>query len=211
MAAEFSDFCPDITELLSLIPENQCVQWTLAELPPLPHARSANGRVVLLGDAWHAMVPHAASGGTSALEDAAVLAVCLTHAWKSGHGADAASTWYEALRKPRVERMQKASKDGVGFLSAGGEEKRKRDELMKKVMEFEGRALEEKMGKNENTSTGGLASGIEGDEYDSNADVDRGDMWAPFPSPPYLLWLYGFDAVGETAKWLRENVPVPSR
>ena len=206
MAAEFSDFCPAITELLGLIPEGECVQWTLAELPPLPHARSADGRVVLLGDAWHAMVPHAASGGTSAVEDAAVLAVCLTHGWKHGKSAGEAGTWYERLRKPRVERMQAASKDGCGFLSAGGEEKRRRDELLGLMMQVEGRELEERMGRGEGAVDGTVGEGECGSG--SDAEVDRGDMWAPFPTPLYLLWLYGFDAVGETAGWLRENVPV---
>jgi salicylate hydroxylase len=47
----FADFCPEVVELLSHI--DGCVKWTLAELPPLTTCRSANGSVVLLGDAFH--------------------------------------------------------------------------------------------------------------------------------------------------------------
>jgi salicylate hydroxylase len=55
---DFQDFCPEIVELLSHI--SSAVKWTLAELPPLETCRSENGRVVLVGDAFHAQIPHIA-------------------------------------------------------------------------------------------------------------------------------------------------------
>lgn len=57
---DFGDFCPEVRQLLQHI--DGCVKWTLAELPPLETCRSENGRVVLIGDAFHAMLPHTASG-----------------------------------------------------------------------------------------------------------------------------------------------------
>lgn len=51
---DFQDFCPQVKELLSHI--DGCVKWTLAELPPLPTCKSENGKVVLIGDAFHAYV-----------------------------------------------------------------------------------------------------------------------------------------------------------
>lgn len=48
----FSDFCPEVVELLKNV--DMCIKWTLAELPPLPTCRSDDGTVVLLGDAFHA-------------------------------------------------------------------------------------------------------------------------------------------------------------
>ena len=60
MQQEFSHFCPEIRELLSHV--DRCIKWTIAELPRLQTFRSDNGRVVLVGDSAHGMVPHAASG-----------------------------------------------------------------------------------------------------------------------------------------------------
>lgn len=38
----------------------ECSKWRVAELPPLPHWTSKSKKVVLLGDAAHAMIPHVA-------------------------------------------------------------------------------------------------------------------------------------------------------
>lgn len=54
--AEFADFGPEVVELLRNI--DTCVKWRQAELPPLETCRSENGRVMVIGDAWHAMLPH---------------------------------------------------------------------------------------------------------------------------------------------------------
>jgi len=56
-------------------------QWRLWPLQSLPHLRSAGemvfGRIALLGDAAHPMLPYLAQGAGMAIEDAAVLAQCL--------------------------------------------------------------------------------------------------------------------------------------
>jgi salicylate hydroxylase len=78
-------------------------QWTLHTLPPL-HAW-AHGRVVLLGDAAHPMVPYLAQGGALALEDAVVLAGCLHATADPGSGL----ARFEALRAARARRVQAAS------------------------------------------------------------------------------------------------------
>jgi salicylate hydroxylase len=52
VSEEFSNFCPEVRELLDKM--DRSIKWTLAELPPLSTCRSENGRVVLMGDAWHA-------------------------------------------------------------------------------------------------------------------------------------------------------------
>jgi salicylate hydroxylase len=78
-------------------------QWTLHTLPPLP--AWAMGRVALLGDAAHPMLPYLAQGGALALEDAIVLAGCLHSAAEPRAGL----LRFEALRAPRVRRVQAAS------------------------------------------------------------------------------------------------------
>jgi salicylate hydroxylase len=78
-------------------------QWTLHTLPPLP--AWTHGRVVLLGDAAHPMLPYLAQGGALALEDAIVLAGCIHAAAEP----EAALARFEALRAARARRVQTAS------------------------------------------------------------------------------------------------------
>jgi salicylate hydroxylase len=63
--------------------------------------------VALAGDAAHAMAPSAAQGGAQAIEDAWVLSAMLS---RSSSDPAAALTHYERARRPRVERLAKASR-----------------------------------------------------------------------------------------------------
>jgi 3-hydroxybenzoate 6-monooxygenase len=78
-------------------------EWSLHTLAPLP--TWVGGRIVLLGDAAHPMLPYLAQGGALALEDAVALAHCLATA------ADpvAALGHFETLRAARARRVQAAS------------------------------------------------------------------------------------------------------
>ena len=53
----FSNFDPTIRKLLAK--SQSCVKWTTATVPPLKRWTSISGKVVLLGDAAHAMLPDA--------------------------------------------------------------------------------------------------------------------------------------------------------
>lgn len=65
----------------------------------------SGGRVVLLGDACHAMRPYMGAGGASAIEDAAILSRCLAHY----RDLSEALNVYEATRIPRVGEVQRIS------------------------------------------------------------------------------------------------------
>ena len=69
--------------------------WPIASVSP--SAAWRRGRVVLVGDAAHAMWPYAAQGGAMAMEDAWTLASAVA----AGHGLDI----WESLRKRRVSRV----------------------------------------------------------------------------------------------------------
>ena len=78
--------------------------WALYRLPPLTSWN--RGNVVLLGDAAHPVLPFLAQGAALAIEDAVTLAACMA---ASRESLPAAFTRYEALRKPRVTQVQRAS------------------------------------------------------------------------------------------------------
>ncbi len=72
---------------------------------PRPLPRFTRGRVVLLGDAAHAMTPNLGQGACVALEDAAVLAGRLA----ADSDVPRALTNYDQQRRPRAEDMVKMS------------------------------------------------------------------------------------------------------
>ena len=97
----FADWGGPAADLLEGVEET--FLWGLFDHPPLP--RWVTGRIALLGDACHPMLPYLAQGATMALEDAWVLAAELDVAETPERGLLA----YEARRAPRAGRVQRAS------------------------------------------------------------------------------------------------------
>lgn len=84
-------------------------RWALFTVPDLGEWNS--GAVALLGDGAHAMLPFAAQGAAMAIEDAAVLAQCLSDsAGENITGIPAALQRYGRLRRGRVLRVQRAAR-----------------------------------------------------------------------------------------------------
>jgi salicylate hydroxylase len=101
--AEFAGFHPMVGEIIGAVDET--FRWALYDRTPL--TAWSRGRVTLLGDAAHAMLPFLAQGACQAIEDAAVLTRRL-----AGADRDAVTECladYEALRKPRATRIQQGS------------------------------------------------------------------------------------------------------
>jgi salicylate hydroxylase len=65
------------------------------------------GRVSLMGDAAHAMLPYMAQGAVQSMEDGLVLAGCLAKAERGEMSPQAALLDYEARRRPRTTRVQR--------------------------------------------------------------------------------------------------------
>ncbi|MDQ7957829.1 MAG: alpha/beta hydrolase fold domain-containing protein [Pseudomonadota bacterium] len=76
---------------------------------PIPNW--STGRITLLGDAAHAMVPYLAQGACQSIEDAWVLAVCLKK--HGAQGIEAALLEYERRRQPRTTRIQAGARFAV--------------------------------------------------------------------------------------------------
>jgi 6-hydroxynicotinate 3-monooxygenase len=82
---------------------SELTKWPILDIEPID--TWSKGRLVLLGDACHAMMPYMASGAAMAIEDAAVLARCLLQS------DDYASAFalYQTSRMPRVSKVQRIS------------------------------------------------------------------------------------------------------
>lgn len=102
LEARFSDWHDTAREVLRAVPKWR--KWPLYDRPPL--ARWSAGRVTLLGDAAHPMLPFLAQGAAQAIEDAAMLGQTLT---QTGNipGALAA---YQNARRNRAARVQRESR-----------------------------------------------------------------------------------------------------
>jgi salicylate hydroxylase len=89
---------------------HDCFKWALFDREPLPSWSA--GRVTLLGDACHPMLPFLAQGGAAAIEDAWVLARLLEDA----DDVSAALVEYQRHRQPRTRRLQyEARRQGEMF------------------------------------------------------------------------------------------------
>jgi salicylate hydroxylase len=99
----FKDWHPAVVQMITAVPISQ--RWGLFHRPPL--GRWSKGRVTLIGDAAHALVPHHGQGANQSIEDAVVLAARLAKAgpgrWREAQEA------YERLRRGRTRKVQYAS------------------------------------------------------------------------------------------------------
>jgi len=106
LRADFKGWHDDIHALVRNIPEPY--KWALMVRPPMD--RWSLGRVSLLGDACHSMVPFLAQGANMAIEDGYILARAMTE----GDG-DIASRLlrYENARRDRTRRAVDGSNSNI--------------------------------------------------------------------------------------------------
>lgn len=100
LRAEFRGWDPRIEHLLEQV--DHTFRWALYDREPLP--TWTKGRLTLLGDAAHPMLPHLGQGANQAMEDGMALAILLSRTDKAG--APAALQVYEKLRRERVAEVQ---------------------------------------------------------------------------------------------------------
>ena len=110
LRAAYADFHSEARDVLE-----QCedvLKTALYERDPLAHW--TKGRVTLLGDACHPMMPFMAQGAATGLEDAAILARCVAAESRIADALDR----YEKARLGRASTMQLVSRENE-FLRTG--------------------------------------------------------------------------------------------
>ncbi|HSO44111.1 MAG TPA: FAD-dependent monooxygenase [Rhodoferax sp.] len=128
-----SGTCKPLKDLIQAVPNWRL--WALSIRPPMRSAQEqAQGRVALLGDAAHPMVPYLAQGAGMAIEDAAVLVRTLTRGGffdatattaadgsaDPGNGVPALLQRYALQRWPRNARVPaRALRNGTSFHASG--------------------------------------------------------------------------------------------
>ncbi|GAQ02951.1 hypothetical protein ALT_0272 [Aspergillus lentulus] len=81
--------------------------WRLFEHSPFPTWHM--GRVCLMGDAAHPMMPDQSQDGCQSIEDAAALGIIFFEKYKFTSDVNAGLCVYERVRKPRANKVQAAS------------------------------------------------------------------------------------------------------
>jgi salicylate hydroxylase len=122
MRAAFAGWDPRLEAILAEVTDTFI--WGLFDRAPLP--QWTHGRVTLLGDACHPMLPYMAQGAAQALEDGVSLTTCL-----SRYDVPDALARYQALRLPRTAHVQSlAAANKTRFHLPDGPEQIGRDAKM---------------------------------------------------------------------------------
>lgn len=117
----FADWAPVLCRLLDRVTHTH--RWALFDRDPLP--AWTRGRLVLLGDACHPMLPYVAQGGAQAIEDGAAMCAALR---AGSRDIDDALRTYEMARLQRTASIQAAARrNAVSFHLADGDEQAARD------------------------------------------------------------------------------------
>lgn len=120
--------------------------WPTRTLPPLERWISEDGKVLVVGDAAHAMLPSSGQGANSAIEDAVTLSVLLGHVFGTSHDKielrDALDFW-QKTRQARIQLVQNLARENMqqrlpeaerqkipGLEVIGGSEEQRNDWLM---------------------------------------------------------------------------------
>ncbi|KAI9056981.1 FAD/NAD-P-binding domain-containing protein [Trametes sanguinea] len=94
---------PDVSILIDNMPE-RVSKWFIHVVHP-PLDSYVKGRVALLGDAAHGMLPHLGAGAGQGIEDAYLLARLLSHPDTNVDNIEDVLQVYSQLRKPRAQMV----------------------------------------------------------------------------------------------------------
>lgn len=135
MLKVYEDFCPKIQRMLHMVPDGELCEWKLRVHSPLP--TWVHGSMALVGDACHPTLPHLAQGAAQAIEDAAVIGVCLSKLPNDEPASiTKALSVYEHCRKERAQALvELAAANGRDMHLGSGAAKEERDKAFKALKE----------------------------------------------------------------------------
>ena len=113
---DFAGFEETVQHIIRQMPDPSS-KWRLNYREPLANWVHLDGKVVLMGDAAHSMMPHQGAGAGQAAEDGYVLARCLSGYFDATHTSPSHSSlsqWmqlYQTVRLPRAQKVAKTSKE----------------------------------------------------------------------------------------------------
>lgn len=188
-----SEWCEGVRALASLVQEGECVSWTLGEVAPIESYVSESGRVALVGDAAHALLPHAAQGAGMAIEDAASLGEFVGHLKSKNDLAKVMGAW-SGFRQSRVEHLRSISNgNAVDMTLPDGERQLARDVKWNAIRDMQRAQLAE----------------LGPEKIKEKVIRERP---APDPAckstfePGGRMWINGFDVSEESKKFCREHL-----
>lgn len=130
----YRNWSPLVRSLLSYVPEDEVLEWTLNSHRPLPHW--VKGKLALVGDSCHPMLPYVAQGAANAIEDAGAIAAVFTRTDNVSLGLKV----YELARKERGEKIQaSASHVRHALHLPDGPEQQDRDRAIRAAGQGQGR------------------------------------------------------------------------
>lgn len=122
----FKNWCEPVRKLCALT--GDYLKWKLADFDQLDRWVHPSGKVALLGDACHPMMPYMAQGAAQATEDAGTLRAAL----KEYDSLPEALKAYESQRRPRAAYVAKNTRVLQEWLHLyDGPARDERDEMMK--------------------------------------------------------------------------------
>lgn len=112
---DFAGFDKTVQEVISLMPEKPS-KWRLNDREPLDQWHYMNGKIIMLGDSAHAMLPHLGAGAGQAMEDGWLLGRAISEhlagTMPAPHnaGLEAMASLYQSVRLPRAQKTQRTSR-----------------------------------------------------------------------------------------------------
>ncbi|KAF7794420.1 hypothetical protein EIP86_005554 [Pleurotus ostreatoroseus] len=106
LVKEYQGWGNEVTTLLSCAKEPS--KWIIDVVHP-PLQSYVKGRVALLGDSAHAMLPHLGAGSGQGIEDAEMLTKLLSHPQTTAQNVEEVLKAYDEVRRPRAQSVWEGS------------------------------------------------------------------------------------------------------
>ncbi|KDQ55785.1 hypothetical protein JAAARDRAFT_37206 [Jaapia argillacea MUCL 33604] len=174
LRADFAGFEPRVEKLLKLVPST--LKWKLMDRAPLHKWVHDEGRVVLLGDACHPMLPYRAQGAAMAVEDGCILGNLFS---RLSHPSQITPFLhaYERLRLPRTSATQASARlNQKIFHYPDGPEQQARDESMRKALRI-ARGEEKEVDDGKGSYNQWADKGKNREQFSYDADLEAERWW----------------------------------